>query len=160
MQRWRELWSGWKMGRRDDGREPVPHEGQTHENLGHEPPPLPSERSTGIVFAGVSGIVAVVFRENPAILLAAASLATGFAAIAFAAPRLLGPLNRAWFRLALALNRVMSPVIMFVLFALLIVPAGLAMQLRRDPLGKRRDPSRPTYWRLRTPLTNSMRDQF
>ena len=89
----------------------------------------------------------------------AASAAT--LATAFLAPAWLAPLNRAWFKLALLLNRVVSPVVMFVIYAGVIVPFGLVMQLLRDPLAAKR-PERASHWIDRSqssPMT-SMRDQF
>lgn len=136
--------------------------GGLHEPLDAEPPPMPSERSTGLVFAAVAVIAAVVFRTDTTIATAALAAAAAFATIALAAPHWLAPLNRAWFALALLLNRVVSPIVMLVLFVGLIVPAGLAMQMRRDPLRARRDRSRGTYWITRAPdaPSSSMRDQF
>lgn len=136
--------------------------GNHHETFGETPPPMPTERSTGLVFAVVASIIAVIFRHNVPIMATAASAALAFTGLALAAPALLAPLNRAWFRLALLLNRFVSPAVMFVLYAILIVPAGLLMQRVRDPLQKRRGPQRATYWIERSgqPPLSSMRDQF
>lgn len=133
-----------------------------HEPLDIEPPPMPSERSTGLVFSAVAVIVAGVFRSDTTIAAVALSTAAAFATVALTAPTWLGPLNRVWFALALLLNRIVSPVVMFVLFAGLIVPAGLMMQMRRDPLRVRRDRGNATYWITRAPDAppTSMRDQF
>lgn len=136
--------------------------GAAHEPVHHEPPPMPSERSTGLVFAAVAVVVAVIFRDAAAVAATALAAAAGFAGLAVLAPGRLAALNRAWFGLALALNRVVSPVVMLVLFAAVIVPAGLVMQLRRDPLQKRPDRSRGSYWldRPAPAAPHSMRDQF
>lgn len=136
--------------------------GGAHEPLDTELPPMPSERSTGLVFAGVAVIVAVVFRTGDAVPALALAIAAGFAGTALVAPRWLAPLNRAWFALALLLNRIVSPVVMFVLFAGLIVPAGLVMQMRRDPLRASRQRDAESYWIDRSPAASpgSMRDQF
>ncbi len=136
-------------------------------NGAHDPqdadlPPMPSERSTGLVFAAVAIIVAVLFRSEGHIFAASLAMAACFAGVAILAPRWLAPINRAWFALALLLNRVVSPVIMLVLFAVLIVPAGLAMQMRRDPLRASRDRDATSYWidRSTTARPGSMHDQF
>lgn len=146
--------------------------GQHHETLIEEAPELPSERSTGIVFAVVSVIAAVFLRHHTLAMTTAGAVALGFLALALLAPAALGPLNRAWFRLALLLNRAVSPVIMLAIYGLVIVPAGLLMQALRDPLQlKPRAGSGTTtgigtgthsYWIARTPASapTSMRDQF
>jgi hypothetical protein len=131
-----------------------------HESFDAEAPSMPSARSTGLVFAAVAAIVAACWRETPVVALAALTASVTLGATAWVAPQVLGPLNVAWFRLALLLNRVVSPVVMFVLFALVIVPAGLIMQRRYDPLLKRKPAGRTTYWIERTPLSADMRHQF
>ena len=124
------------------------------------PPPA---RSTGLVFTGFAVVVAILFRQNPAVLWTALGLAGLLAGLSFGAPHLLQPLNLVWFRFALLLNKVMSPIIMLVLFAIAIVPFGLAMQLRRDPLRAKRRPDLDSYWLPRTPETthkSDMTNQF
>lgn len=133
-----------------------------HEPVATELPPMPSERSTGYVFAAVAAIIALLYRNDTTLLIAALTTASAFAGVATVVPHWLAPLNRAWFALALLLNRVVSPVVMGVLFAGLIVPAGLVMQLRRDPLRAKRNRNTASYWIDRQPAARpaSMRDQF
>lgn len=136
--------------------------GQFHEGFAEAPPAMPSERSTGLVFACVGVIIAILARNHALIATMTATAAVAFAATALWLPRLLGPLNRAWFRFAVLLNRIVSPVVMLVLYAMVIVPAGLIMQLVRDPLGKRARGARQSYWIERSTQTprTSMHDQF
>ena len=56
------------------------------------------------------------------------------------APALLRPLNLLWFRFSMLLHRVVNPIVMFTIFAVVFVPGGLLMRLWRDPLRARRDP--------------------
>lgn len=133
-----------------------------HEHFEAEPPPLPSPRSTGLVFAVVALIVAVLWRADPNVALPACAIGALFALTAWLAPAMLGPLNIVWFRFALLLNRVVSPVVMAVLYWLLIVPAGLIMQRRYDPLVRRKPKTATTYW-IERPLAtrpSDMRNQF
>ena len=138
--------------------------GGLHETYQAEAVPPPSARSTGFVFAGATLIGAILLRNStpslvPALLGAASA---GFALTAWRAPERLERLNIAWFRLALLLNRIVSPVVMLVLFAVAIVPFGLAMQLKRDPLRKKRGDHLDSYWIARGtsgPQT-SMTNQF
>ncbi len=46
-----------------------------HESLSEDAVELPSERSTGLVFAVVAAIVAVIWRANPTVLTIAAAAA-------------------------------------------------------------------------------------
>src|SRR5690242_4104815 len=58
-----------------------------------------------------------------------------FAVVGLAAPSLLAPLNRLWFRLGLLLGRITSPLVLGLLFFLLITPIALLARLYgRDAL--------------------------
>jgi hypothetical protein len=122
----------------------------------------PSERGTGIVFTAVALIVALIFRSTKAVWIPACAVAVLLAVVSFAKPALLGPLNRAWFKLSLLLNRIVNPIVMLLIFAVAFVPMGLAMRLWRDPLIRRRQPEAASYWVARDPAEpgHSMRNQF
>ncbi len=56
-------------------------------------------------------------------------------ALTFIAPKALYPLNRAWFLLGEILGRVVSPVVLSIIFFLLLTPIGvLTRPLGRDQL--------------------------
>ena len=68
-------------------------------------------------------------------------LAVALLAVATFAPGRLGPLNRAWAWIGRGLNRVVSPILIIVLFYGVVTPAGLTMRaVGKDPLRLRRDP--------------------
>lgn len=136
--------------------------GQHHEHFADTPPPLPSERATGLVFAAVFAIATLALRHHTWAALTSGLTSLVFLTLALTRPLILAPLNRAWFKLALLLNRIVSPVVMFVLYAGVIVPAGLAMQALRDPLQQKVPVRGQTYWidRKNGPPPTSMRDQF
>ncbi len=52
--------------------------------------------------------------------------------VAFTRPGLLAPLNRAWTKLGLLLFKVVSPVMMALLYVTTIVPIGLFMRCDRQ----------------------------
>src|SRR5262245_18989493 len=111
-----------------------------HESLvGSEIKP-PSERSTGLVFATVAVIVAVLWREGCAVLWASRSIAAMLTIVSLIAPDLLKPLNVVWFKFGLLLHRIVNPIVMPAIFVLVFVPAGAIMCLWRDPLRSRRAP--------------------
>lgn len=127
----------------------------------------PSERSTGLVFTAVSLIVALLFRNTKGVWIPALAVAGALAVVSFAAPKLLRPLNLAWFKLSLLMHRVVNPVVMLLIFGLVFLPVGLIMRMRRDPLTRRRRPDLASYWVKREPrkaaseaTAPSMRNQF
>jgi hypothetical protein len=133
-----------------------------HEQFASDAGPLPSERSTGLVFTAVALIVAYLWRASPAVLTIALLAAAGLLSVSLLAPSLLRPLNVAWFKLAVLLHKIVSPVIMLAMFSLVFVPFGFIMQRLRDPLRRRRGDSAASYWieRDRNGPVNDMANQF
>ena len=123
----------------------------------------PSERSTGLVFAAVAVIVAVLWRNSPTVPWVALGMAAMLAAVSLIAPVLLKPINILWFQFGLLLHRVVNPIVMFAMFAAVFVPAGAIMRLWRDPLRSRRTTGASTYWierRESGDTEGSMTNQF
>ena len=138
----------------------------THERIDREEEVTgSSDRSFGLVFAGFFAIIAGLRAwKGEAGTLLWLGAASAFALVAVLRPAALAPANRAWLRLGLVLGRIVTPVVMLVLFAIAIVPFGLVMRLMgRDPLRLARDPQAQTYWQDHdaTPRAHDrMRDQF
>jgi len=124
-----------------------------------------SDRSFGLVFAGFFAIAAAVngWRGGAAWPLYLA-LAAAFLAVAWLSPRVLAPLNRLWSKLGLLLGRIVSPVVLSLLFFLVVTPVGLLMRLTgKDPLRLRTDSGADSYWIVRDPpgpAGDSMSEQF
>ena len=124
-----------------------------------------SDRGFGLTFSGVSTLVAVwpvIHGHAPRGWPLLAALA--FAFIALIRPQLLAPLNRWWTKFGLLLHRLVSPIVLGILFFTTIMPIGLGMRLfGKDFLRLRLDKHIDTYWIERTPAgptADSMRNQF
>ncbi len=134
-----------------------------HETFHNEAVSLPSDRSTGVVFSVVALIVAFVWRDTQTVLWTALGASSALLFVAILKPKLLRPLNIVWFKFGLLLHRIVNPVVMFAIYACVIVPAGLIMQLFRDPLRKKRETAASTYWIDKTQepeQMSSMSNQF
>jgi hypothetical protein len=83
--------------------------GSFHERFDRPEPPLPPDRSTGLVFAVVALVVALFWRSNVIVMTIALALAATLAAVSFVAPSILKPLNVAWMRVALLLSKLVRP---------------------------------------------------
>ena len=87
-----------------------------------------------------------------------------FIVLAATFPQILAPLNRLWTRLSIVLHKVVSPIVMLVIFVTTVIPVGLIMRaLRKDPLRLRPDMEATTYWIDRKPpgpAYGSMKNQF
>lgn len=131
-----------------------------HEHYERPELPLPPDRSTGLVFAGIALAVSYLWRNEPTVPTVSLWIAAGLALVSLFRPVLIRPLNIVWMRFALLLSKVMNPIVMLALFLVAIVPAGLIMQLRYDPL-RRRKPDSDTYWIAHKRVAGaSMKTQF
>jgi hypothetical protein len=134
-----------------------------HESYAQGKPKPPSERSTGIIFAVVGVLVAVIWRNNTVTPWVALAVAAVFATLGLFAASLLKPLSLIWFRFGLLLHRIVNPVVMFAMFAFVFIPAGFIMRIWSDPLRSRRMTENSSYWIERRTAgadTGSMRNQF
>jgi len=112
-----------------------------------------SDRAFGIVFAVVFSLVAAwpLLKDGP-VRPWAAAVAGLFLVVALAIPRILAPLNRLWMAFGLLLARIVSPIMLFVVYVIAVVPTGIVMRLRgKDPLHRRFDPAAKSYWVHRVP---------
>jgi len=126
---------------------------------------LPTDRSFGLTFTAVFTLIGAWMAwkssANFGFPLVAAAL---FLLVTLVRPGVLHPLNVAWMRLAVALNRIVSPIVMGVMFFGIITPIAVAMRIRgRDALQRRWDSKLGSYWIERDPpgpAGSSFRQQF
>ncbi|MEK9679824.1 MAG: SxtJ family membrane protein [Rhodospirillaceae bacterium] len=140
---------------------------ETHSELGRrdQDVKLGSNRSFGVVFTLVFVIIAIwplLNGEN--IRLWAVAVAVAFLAVALIAPGWLSPVNRIWFRFGLLLHRIVSPIIMGLVFFLTVTPIALIMKLfGKIPLSLQFDAAATSYWIKREPpgaVPDTMKNQF
>lgn len=121
-----------------------------------------TDRGFGIVFGSAFLIVALlglVFQKPfwPYVL----AFSAFFYGAALWMPSLLHGPNVLWFRFGLLLHSVVSPVVMFLIFAIAFVPIGLLFRLRgKDVLDQEIDKKTSSYWKKRTDRPGSMTRQF
>jgi hypothetical protein len=86
------------------------------------------------------------------------------ATVTWLAPGVLAPLNSLWTRLALLLARLMTPLVMAVLYFASVLPTGLILRmLAKDPLRLRWEKDADSYWLARNPpgpAPQSLKKQF
>ena len=138
----------------------------THEDFDRPEDTGPgSERAFGFVFAGFCALVAAyqLWQGRPTFWgwLAAGAL---FAAAAIFLPVALRPLNRAWHGFGLVLHRIVSPVILGLMFFAVFLPIGLLMRIAgKRPLRLAFDRGAQSYWIRRDGAElgrDSFRNQF
>jgi len=124
---------------------------------------MPSNKKFGLLFSGIFAIFCAYYywkaQERTAIISGIAAFL--FASFATVAPNTLEPLNKLWFRLGLLLGKIVSPIILTIVFFIVIVPVAVGMRiLGRDALlMKRRLVS--SYWIDREPSDpDAFKNQF
>jgi hypothetical protein len=127
---------------------------------------LPSERTFGFVFTGIFSIFTGYLwyhHGKPLAIQAFFVLAVAFLVAALFMPIVLRPLNKAWYQLGLLMGRVVSPIVLGILFFILITPIAILMRMAgRDPL-KLRKQDVQSHWIDRAPpgpASDSFKDQF
>ncbi len=124
-----------------------------------------SNRSFGVVFVVVFALIGLfpLVREE-AIRIWALAASAAFLLPTIVYPQALSPLNKLWFRFGMLLGRIINPLVMFIMYALVMVPVGLVLKLmRKDLLRLKLDARSPTYWNQRAPpgpTAESLKDQF
>jgi hypothetical protein len=128
-------------------------------------PALPSNRSFGWTFTGVCLVFGAygLWKGGAAQawLLAVAAL---IALVTATRDSWLAPFNRAWMALGELLGRVVSPVVLGVIFFGVFTPVGALMRrFGRDAMCRKLDASARSYWVKRDPpgpAESSFRDMF
>jgi hypothetical protein len=130
-----------------------------------EPHPDSSDRAFGFVFATIFALIGTLplthWNSPRWWALATAAL---FAALALIRSQILHPFNQLWLAFGRLLHRIVSPIIMGVIFFLVVTPTGWLMRLRgKDLLSLEKRPDLCSYWIKREPAgpaSESMRNQF
>lgn len=127
--------------------------------------PGSSDRAFGLVFCAVFVVVGLwLLTTSKAPSWWAFALAAVFALLAVTRPRTLAPLNRVWAAFGLMLHKLISPLLMGVIFFGVVTPIGLFMRLiGKDVLKLRWRADVDSYWIEREtpgPERAGMKKQF
>jgi Saxitoxin biosynthesis operon protein SxtJ len=107
---------------------------------------LPSDRKFGWTFAALFLLIGTLY--HPVLI----ALAAATALVTLTRAHWLAPAKHAWMKLGELLNRVVSPVVMGLIFFAVFTPVALAMRaMGRDALARRFDPAARSYWIEREP---------
>lgn len=115
--------------------------------------PIPSNRQFGLVFViffALFGAVSLWRNGNwyPGLFGASGLVAL----VTLAMPGVLTPFNRWWMKLSALLHRIVSPIMLGVMYFLILTPMALMMRLAgRDEMRRRFDRAADSYWVPRVP---------
>jgi len=122
-------------------------------------------RSFGLLLAAGCTVLAVVsYRAGRDSGFIWGAFAICFLFTAVAVPRILAPVRRWWIKLGEVVGRVVSPLILGIVYVVVFIPFGGLMRLfKRDVMRRKYDPVAASYWITRndTPgSARSLKEQF
>ena len=120
-----------------------------------------SNRSFGIVFFVFFLIIAIYPLINDGELrLWSLFISIIFLFLGLVNSKILNPLNKLWFKFGIFLGKIISPLVMGIIFFLVVTPIGLLMRLLNKDLLNLRFNNNSTYWIEKTEPKSKMKNQF
>ena len=120
-----------------------------------------SNRSFGIVFFVVFFIIATYPLINgDKLRLWSLIVSIVFLSLGLANSKILNPLNKAWFKFGIFLGKIISPLVMSIIFFLVVTPTGLLMRLLNKDLLNLKFNQKSSYWIDKTEQKSKMKNQF
>ena len=120
-----------------------------------------SNRSFGIVFFVVFLIVALwPLKNNLDIRIWSLIISFIFLILGIFNSKLLSPLNKIWFKLGILLGKIISPIVMGIIFFTVVTPTAIILKIfKKDVLSLKKNKSN-SYWKKKTDYKTSMKNQF
>ena len=120
-----------------------------------------SNKSFGIVFFIVFLLIAIYpLINNGELRIWSLVVAIIFFILGLINSKVLTPLNKLWFKFGLLLGKVVSPLIMGIIFFLVVTPTALIMRIIGKDLLNLRFNNKKSYWIEKTGPKSKMKNQF
>ena len=121
-----------------------------------------SNKSFGIVFSIVFLIIAIwPLKNGNDIRIWSIIIAILFLSLGLINSRFLTPLNNIWLKFGELIGKIVSPIVMGIIYFLVITPIGLFMRIiGKDLIGLKLSKQKETYWIKRQKNITSMKRQF
>ena len=120
-----------------------------------------SNRSFGIVFFLVFLLISIYpLTNNESIRIWSLVISLIFLGLGILNSNLLSPLNKLWFKFGILLGKVISPIIMGIIFFLVVTPIGIIMRLIGKDVLKLKYSDYKSYWIEKTGPKSKMKNQF
>ena len=120
-----------------------------------------SNRSFGIVFFFVFLLIAIYpLINNQDIRLWSLTISIVFLILGIFDSKILYPLNKLWFKFGIFLGKIISPLIMGIIFFLVVTPIGLLMRILGKDLLNLKYNNNKSYWIEKDGPKSKMKNQF
>ena len=122
---------------------------------------LSSNRSFGIVFFIVFLPIALYpLTYSGEIRIWSVIISAIFLFLGLLNSKILSPVNKLWFKFGIFLGKIISPLIMGIIFFLVVTPIGLMMRLLGKDLLNLKYNKSQSYWIEKTGPKSKMKNQF
>ena len=120
-----------------------------------------SNKSFGIVFFVVFIIIGFwPLLDINTYRLWAIIIAVIFLTLGFMNSKLLTPLNILWFKFGIFLGKIVSPIVMGVIFFFVVTPIAILMRISKKDLLNLKFNNKETYWIKKSNYKSKMKNQF
>ena len=122
---------------------------------------ISSNRSFGVVFFVVFLLIALYpLINNGEVRLWSLITSIVFLTLGLLNSKFLNPFNKLWFKFGIILGKIISPLIMGIIFFLVVTPIGLIMRLSGKDVLKLRFNNNKSYWIEKNDQDSKMKNQF
>ena len=122
---------------------------------------LPSNRNFGVVFFIVCALIAFYPLINQAgIKIWSVIISLIFLILGMLNSKLLTPLNKLWFKFGIILGKIVSPLIMALIFFTVVTPIAFLMRILKKDLLNLKFSKNNSYWIEKTEPKSKMKNQF
>ena len=129
--------------------------------MDHKDIKIGSNRSFGFVFFVVFLLISIYpFLKDENIRLWSFIISIIFLFLGLLNSNVLSPLNKLWFRFGLLLGKIISPIIMGIIFFLVVTPIAIIMRLFKKDILNLEFKENNTYWIDKTGPKSKMKNQF
>lgn len=120
-----------------------------------------SNRSFGIIFSIVFLLISIYpLLNNENLRIWSLIVSIIFLILGLLKSNLLTPLNILWMKFGLLLGRIISPIIMSLIFFAVVTPIGIIMRTLRKDILRLKKNKKESYWIKRETKKTNMRNQF
>ena len=120
-----------------------------------------SNRSFGIVFFIVFLLIAFYPLINQGeIRIWSVFISLLFLILGMINSKILTPLNKVWFKFGIFLGKIISPIVMGLIFFLVVTPIAVLMRMLKKDLLNLKFNKNNSYWIEKTDPKSSMKNQF
>ncbi len=129
--------------------------------MDHKDIKIGSNRSFGVVFFFVFLLISIypLFKDGN-LRIWSLIISIIFLFLGLLNSNFLNPLNKLWFKFGLLLGKIVSPIVMCLIFFLVVTPIGIIMRILRKDLLNLKFSKRNTYWINKSGPKSKMKNQF